>query len=119
MKKGIIYEVKLVDWIERIDIEADGNFIKEYIYKPDRSEWEKPKDIDEIKVNIRIYQDENKILLEKQHWETTMNDIEITLTLRKIFESLRRTEKSFTIVKNDYIKENDQELVTKLEDNFS
>jgi len=30
MKKGIIYEVKLLDWIEREDIEADGNFLKTF-----------------------------------------------------------------------------------------
>lgn len=26
--KGVIYEVILLDWIEQIDIEADGNFLK-------------------------------------------------------------------------------------------
>ncbi len=31
MTKGIIYEVKLLDWIERVDIEGDGNFIKKTI----------------------------------------------------------------------------------------
>ena len=28
MSKGLIYEVKLLDWTERVDLEADGNFIK-------------------------------------------------------------------------------------------
>lgn len=28
LKKGVIYEVKLIDWIERVDLESDGNFLK-------------------------------------------------------------------------------------------
>lgn len=57
--KGIIYEVKLLDWIERIDIEADGNFIKTILTLADKKEWEKPTERDEIKINIRIYQDKD------------------------------------------------------------
>jgi hypothetical protein len=48
MTKGIIYEVKLLDWIERVDIEADGNFIKSWIVKPLKREYEKPEGLDEI-----------------------------------------------------------------------
>lgn len=54
MKKGIIYEVKLLDWTERVDIEADGNFIKEYIVKPEKKEWEKPSDRDEIVLDFKL-----------------------------------------------------------------
>ena len=55
MKKGIIYEVKLLDWIERVDIEADGNFLKTFIQKAEKKEYEKPAENDEITINIRIY----------------------------------------------------------------
>ena len=55
MTKGIIYEVKLLDWIERQDIEADGNFLKTFTRKAEKKEWETPKEIDEIKVNISIH----------------------------------------------------------------
>lgn len=52
---GIIYEVKLVDWIERVDVEADGNFIKAFINKPSKKEWERPLENDEIIVNVSVY----------------------------------------------------------------
>lgn len=55
LKKGIIYEVKLLDWIERVDIEADGNFLKTFIQKAEKKEYEKPAENDEITINIRIY----------------------------------------------------------------
>jgi FKBP-type peptidyl-prolyl cis-trans isomerase 2 len=39
MSKGIIYEVTLIDWVERHDILADGNFLKIYKQKADKKEW--------------------------------------------------------------------------------
>jgi hypothetical protein len=29
--KGVIYEVKLLDWIDRMDIDGNGNFLKSII----------------------------------------------------------------------------------------
>jgi hypothetical protein len=52
----IIYEVELVDYVERQDVEADGNFYKYFLTKPDKNEWETPKDDDEIKINLLITQ---------------------------------------------------------------
>ena len=57
MTKGIIYEVQLHDWIEREDIEADGNFLKTFIQKPKKSDWQRPKEIDEVTVDIKITED--------------------------------------------------------------
>lgn len=55
MTKGIIYEVKLLDWVVRIDIEADGNFLKTPLAPIDKKEWEKPVDRDEITINLKVY----------------------------------------------------------------
>ena len=44
ISKGVIYEVKLLDWIERVDIEADGNFLKTFSEKPKKGEWETPSE---------------------------------------------------------------------------
>ena len=65
MKKIVFYEVKLLDWTERVDIEANGDFIKTFITKPLKKEWEKPTDRDEITLNAKIYQNKNSILLQK------------------------------------------------------
>ena len=50
----IIYEVEMVDFIPRTDIEANGNFYKYIEEVPDKSEWETPTDQDEIKVDFEI-----------------------------------------------------------------
>ena len=55
MTKGIIYEVKLHDWIERVDIEGDGYFIKTTIVPPAKKEWEKPADFDEVQLSVKLY----------------------------------------------------------------
>lgn len=94
MKKGIIYEVKLLDWVERVDIEANGNFLKTFIHKPESKEWERPSDRDEISVSFKIFYDNNEPLIVKDNWETNMSDSEIYLSLRKILESLKRSEHS-------------------------
>ena len=62
LKKGIIYEVKLVDWIERIDLEADGNFLKTFIQKPPNKEWERPSEIDEINFSLKVYFNPEEVL---------------------------------------------------------
>ncbi len=55
MTKGIIYEVKLLDWVERVDIEADGNFLKTFINKPPKKHWEMPKERDEVCITIKAF----------------------------------------------------------------
>ena len=74
--KGIIYEVKLLDLVERIDIEANGNLLKSYIKKPPTKEWERPSDRDEIHFSIKAYYDKEQVLFEKEDWHTTMADSE-------------------------------------------
>lgn len=53
-KKGVIYEVKLIDWVERTDIDGDGNMIKTVIQEAPKKEWEKPTDLDEITLNAHL-----------------------------------------------------------------
>ena len=39
LKEQIIYEVELVDFVERYDCEANGTFLKYFIKKPGDLEW--------------------------------------------------------------------------------
>jgi hypothetical protein len=50
LSKGVIYEVKLLDWIDRTDIDADGNFLKTIIISS--KDYQKPVDRDEVVVNV-------------------------------------------------------------------
>lgn len=87
----IIYEVELVDYVRRQDLEANGNFLK-YLDEPAEShEWETPKDQDEIVLDIDFRQGD-RILYSKQNWSTTMHDDSLTLTMRKVIESMKRGE---------------------------
>jgi hypothetical protein len=92
MSKGIIYEVKLLDWEERIDIEANGNFMKAFVVKADKKEWEKPTGKDEIMIALSAYIDEGVNLYEKVDYQTTMDNPELSITFVKILESLKRGE---------------------------
>jgi len=58
MTKSIIYEVELIDFIERVDIEANGNFLKTFLTKPSSKEWERPSEKDEIHLSIKYYYDQ-------------------------------------------------------------
>lgn len=104
MTKGIIYEVKLIDWIERIDLEANGNLLKTYIQKPITKEWEHPNDIDEITFSLKVYYNkDDAILYQIDNKQTTMADSDLTLTLRKVLESMKRHEHSVVEVKTSFI----------------
>ena len=93
MTKGIIYEVKLLDWIERQDLEADGNLLKTILVKAPKGEYENPRDVDEVKLNLKI-QSGNKVLIKRENLETKMTSSDLTVTLIKILESMKRQEKS-------------------------
>jgi hypothetical protein len=116
MTKGIIYEVKLHDWIERVDIEGDGYFIKTTIVPPAKKEWEKPADCDEVKLSVKLYHfnedpscDLENALKDKQplegreNWKHSMSGEEMAFTLRKILETMKRGEQTQTLVKASFV----------------
>mmetsp|Transcript_40013 Transcript_40013/g.52390 ORF Transcript_40013/g.52390 Transcript_40013/m.52390 type:complete len:116 (+) Transcript_40013:457-804(+) len=55
--KAVIYEVTLLDWVERFDMEANGLMWKQMRVKPPKKEYELPnEDFDEVLYNIRVWQ---------------------------------------------------------------
>jgi hypothetical protein len=58
----IIYEVELVDFIVRNDIEANGIFLKYPDHPAEKNEWETPKDRDEIMYDFELKQGEITLL---------------------------------------------------------
>lgn len=54
ISESIVYEVELVDFVERQDIEMNGLFLKLYVNKADKNEWETPTDQDEFTLSIAI-----------------------------------------------------------------
>lgn len=115
VSKGIIYEVKLLDWIEREDIDGDKAFIKTWIKKPARQEYERPTEIDEVLFNLRVYQENNVELMKKEQCHVSLDNEEITFVLKKILESMKKEEKSFFEFSLSTIKEKDQALFEKLD----
>ena len=57
VSKSVIYEVTMVDWIERMDMEANGLMYKQVIKKPSKKEYELPNEqYDEVTYNMRLWQ---------------------------------------------------------------
>ena len=55
--KGIIYDCTMVDWIERMDMEANGLMYKQTMVKPPKKEYELPNEqYDECMYSMRIWQ---------------------------------------------------------------
>ncbi len=123
MTKGIIYEVTLHDWVERTDIEANGDFIKTTLVAAPKKEWEKPDGCDEIEVSLKFYHfnedpsyDLENALKDKQpleerlNWKHSMIGHEMPFTLKKILETMKRGEHTQTLVKVSFVSEYDQGL---------
>ncbi len=97
--KGVIYEVKLHSWIERVDLdgnEGSGKFLKQFVRKAENKEWEKPEGIDEIKINVRAYAGSDQTLFEKKEWDLKLNDPSLPSTFSQIISSMKRGELSLT-----------------------
>lgn len=43
-----------MDYVERFDIEGNGNFLKYYDVRCDKNEWETPCDMDEVRFDMVI-----------------------------------------------------------------
>lgn len=95
--KGVIYEVKLNSWVERYNLDGENSapkFLKTYIRKADKPEWEKPDGIDEVIVNLKAFVSPDDVLFERTNWELKVNDKSVPTTLMKIIQSLKRGELS-------------------------
>lgn len=56
LTKSVIYEVHLIDWIERNDVDADGMIFKQLITKARRNEHEHATDhLDVACFDVRFY----------------------------------------------------------------
>jgi len=76
-----------------MDLEGDGNFLKTWIDKGEKKQWERPSEKDEIDISYSVKQGE-KVFEEKSHWRGTMDDPSITVTWTKLIESMKAREKS-------------------------
>jgi hypothetical protein len=55
--KAVIYEVTMIDWVERMDMEANGLMYKQVVKKADKKEYELPnEEFDEVTYNMRLWQ---------------------------------------------------------------
>jgi hypothetical protein len=107
--KGIIYEVELIDWEIRDDVSNDGNLVK-FVKKRSKEPMDKPNGIDEVVMNIKIFQMEPKtIFFEKNDWTALMDDKDITICGTKILETMRVGEICEGVAQPVYFLEHDNE----------
>lgn len=57
-------------------------------------------------------------MFSKLGWETDFNDPQISLTMRKILESMKRDEKSRIEIKKTFVPEEDNELLALLDEGY-
>jgi hypothetical protein len=55
MSKAIIYEVELLDFVERTDVEGDGQLIKVTEQKPNKNFRTRPEGIDQVTVALKVW----------------------------------------------------------------
>jgi hypothetical protein len=107
--KGIIYELELVDWEIRDDVSNDGKLVK-FVKKRSKQPMDKPNGIDEVIMNIQIYQMEPKtIYFEKNDWTVLMDHRDVTTCGTRILETMRVGEICEGVAQPSYFLEHDQE----------
>lgn len=72
-KKGIIYEITLHDWDIRDDIEHDGTCVK-IVTKRSKGAFDKPNGIDEVTINLKVYQEKEVIIHELTNFTGMLDD---------------------------------------------
>jgi len=102
----IIYEVELIDFIERQDIEANGIFYKLFSEKCHKNEWETPSDRDEIKYSLTIRQGDS-VFFKEENVTTDLKDKKFTVTMHKVLTSMKRGEKCSVEINKDFVPQQD------------
>ena len=112
-KKGIIYEIELVDWRIRDDISNDDQLVK-FVEKRSKEPMDKPNGIDEVLIDIKVYQkNPPTTYFEKTDWRKFMDFPDITECGRKVIETMRVGEIAEGVAKPSYFLEHDKEIVEK------
>ena len=63
--KAVIYEVTMLDWVARMDMEANGLMYKEQFTKAAKKEYELPnEEFDEVSYKMHIWQSPNDSLVD-------------------------------------------------------
>ncbi len=63
--KAVIYEVTMIDWVERMDMEANGLMYKQIVQKATKKEYELAnEEFDEVTYNMRLWQSPSDQLLD-------------------------------------------------------
>jgi len=130
LSKGVIYEVHLLDWTDRTDIDGNGCFLKTIVTPADYKEYQKPTERDEVVITVSVSMvgtdpaiapDTTRTeLYRKEAWATNLESEELAQSLRKILETMKLGEKSQVLVSLKHIQEHDtpvwETLVGKAEE---
>lgn len=58
----MIYEVELVNFIKRVDLDQNGAIFMQTLEKPtDKHDKEVPTDLDDIKAHVKVYQNRGDV----------------------------------------------------------
>ena len=110
----MFFEIKLVDWIVRHDIQGDGLLVKT-LHQRGRG-FDRPGKDDFLECNVKIYQRE-AVFFEQQNMKGKVSDESVfPMTVRAILESMKRGEKITCLVQPAYFIHLDTALRTRFPD---
>ena len=126
-EEEIYFEVELLDWIIRSDILGDGNLMK--TYEIISKGYDRCGENDDVYVDYTISKlnekseetiletgiDELISMKDHRHWSIEHNESKFTYTMGKILKSMKLDEKSFVVVRYDWLVENDKKVIQKYE----
>jgi hypothetical protein len=128
--KGVIYEVELVKFVPRTDINHNGSVFKQQLSPPViKHDHDVPCDLDDVRFTITGTQDRGDIFEPFQgepsfnlDWEGSLKDVKIPLVYQMVENMKRGEEAEFTVIAeslNNSAEEDsirDEEIVKKIKD---
>ena len=109
-KRRIYYEVKLLEWSVKHDLDGDGLIIKSIFNKG--VGYDRPFEFDEITISLHIHQELLDDHYKADSLSTVMTNTQLlSPLLKKILQTMKQDEKNSCKIHPEYLKLHDQQML--------
>ena len=112
-KRRVIYEVELIDFVPRVDVNRDRQIIK--TIEKEGTGKKTPRQMDEIRSIIPIYlivdvsvEQDGKTLYNKENWMLAIDSEEFPFGMKRIALSMKKGEKCFADIQAGFLERNEK-----------
>ena len=89
--KNVIYDVTLIDWVHRMDLEANALVHKEFVTEAPKKEYELPnEEFDEVSYSATFWQDDHNEWVFTELAKQAYEKQQVTEEVDKTFEEVKR-----------------------------